>query len=321
MPFFIDDIIHFDTTKNIEITKDIYLRVATKDEQSIIKNLLKRFGRFSDIFTFDYHEYESTDPLKFQGNLKPRNEKDFRYCIVEEFNTSVYNLTIPKAFLLTDKDYFSPFGFAKIKTGGLSIKYSFEELSAFSYYNDINMVFGNRERSLTKSFDSSDRIQIKNNISLLNNFELIKDDFPIISKALDDFFKISEISNNSVFKTISYFACLELLIVNGNLENLKPIKFQLETKLNLLNNRFNQPIDISEYIKGPDTLTLGNVIKIMYGYRSSVAHGDFIDFTKKLRILEKVSTNNILELLRIILKRTILFSLQEPELIRDLKKC
>jgi hypothetical protein len=321
MPFFIDNIIHFDINKKEEIIKNVFLRIATKEEQSIIKRLLVKFGRPQDIFDFDYHEYKSKNPNNFQGSLKKRNEDDFRYFVLEELNSEKYNLILPKAFFLTEKEFFSPFGFFKTKKGGLSIKYSFEELSVFSYYNDINMTFGDRPKNLTKSFDKTDKEQVEKNISLLNNFETIKDDFPIIDKALTDFFKISEISNNSVFKVVSYFACLELLLVNSNMENLKPIKFQLETKLNLLNNRFEKPINILNYIKGPDTLTLGNVMKIIYAYRSSIAHGDFIDFTKKLHLLEKASMSDILIFLRIVLKNTILFSLKEPELVRDLKKC
>lgn len=321
MPFFIDDIIQFDTNQEIEITENILLRLATKEEKIIIRDTLKRFGRFADIFSFDYHEYESSNSPRFGGKLKKREEIDHRFCVVEEKNSTKYNLTIPKAFLLTEKDYFSPFGFSILKTGGVSYKYSFDELCTFSYYNDINMVFNGNKGFLMKSFEEEDRLQVANNLKLLNEWSTREDNFPIITKALNDFFNLNEISNNSVFKFISYFACLEMLVVNGGIENLKPIKIQLENKFNLLNNRFKNPIQIEKYIKGPDTLTLGNVIKIMYNYRSSIAHGDFIDFQKKLKIIEKTSTEDLLNLLRITLKKTILFSLQEPELIRDLKKC
>ena len=321
MPYFIDDIIFFETEDKIQISNNLYLRIATEEEKKSIKFLLKKIGRFSDNFSFDYHEYKSSESPRFHGTLEERLKNDQRYCVVEEIKSSKHNPIIPNAFLLTDQNFFCPFNFRNFKSGGPWWKYSFGELSTFSYYNDINMVFDRNEGFLMKSFDEQDRLQVEKNITLLNCWNSKKDEFPIINKALNDFFKLNEISNKSVFKIISYFACLEMLVVNNGVENIKPIKQQLENKLNLLNNRFNIPIEISRYVKGPDTLTLGNVLKVIYAYRSAIAHGDFIDFRKKLHIIERTSTGQILNLLQTTLKKVILFSIEEPELIRDLKKC
>jgi hypothetical protein len=95
----------------------------------------------------------------------------------------------------------------------------------------------------------------------------------------------------------------------------------LQTKLNLLNNQFENPIEITSYIKGPDTLTLGKVMETIYNYRSLFAHGDFIDFSKKLNILENIDSEEILAFIRIVLKRVIIYSLKNPKLVSDLKKC
>ena len=321
MPYFIDDIIFFETNDKIEISNNLYLRIATEKERNAIKFLLKKFGRFSDIFSFDYHEYNSSHTPSFHGKLEERPENDKRYCIVEDENSSDHNSIIPNAFLLAEQNFFSPFNFKITKNGGPWWKYCFGELSTFSYYNDINMAFDKGESFLMKSFNEEDRLQVNINVSLLNHWNFKKDNFPIINKTLNDFFKLNEISDKSVFKIISYFACLEMLVVNNGKENLKPIKIQLENKINLLNGRFKKPIEISKFIKGPDTLTLGNALKVIYTYRSAIAHGDFIDFRKKLQIIEYTSTVQILNLLRITLKNALLYSLEEPELIRDLKKC
>jgi hypothetical protein len=321
MPYFIDDIIFFETENKLKFTNNLHLRIATEEERTTIKFLLKKFGRFSDNLSFDYHEYKSSNAPRFDGRLEERAENDKRYCVVEDGNSSEHDPIIPNAFLLAEQNFFSPFHFKNTENGGPWWKYSFGELSTFSYYNDINMVFGKNESFLMKGFEEKDRLQVDKIITLLNHWNIRKDKFPIITKALNDFFKLSEISDKSVFKIISYFACLEMLVVNNGVENIKPIKIQLENKLNLLNNRFKIPIEISRYIKGPDTLNLGNVLKVIYTYRSTIAHGDFIDFCKKLKIIEKTSTEQILNLLRITLKKVILFSLEEPELIRDLKKC
>ena len=91
--------------------------------------------------------------------------------------------------------------------------------------------------------------------------------------------------------------------------------------MNLINNRLETPIVVSNFFNGPDSLDLGTVIGKIYNYRSSIAHGDFLDFEKKLKIFEKVTYYDVLMFLRIILKQTILFALKEPQLITDLKRC
>ena len=89
----------------------------------------------------------------------------------------------------------------------------------------------------------------------------------------------------------------------------------------MLNNQFENPILVESYFKGPDTLTLGKVILTIYNYRSSIAHRDFLDFSEKLQILEALRTENILNFVRTVLKKVIVYSLKNPKLIIDLKKC
>lgn len=240
-----------------------------------------------------------------------------------ESSASKFNIFISRALLLTEKEFFCPFSFSPGNNGGLfgvAVSYSFGELSAFTYYNDKDLLFTPRKWD-SKKFTSKDYEEFKRTINILENFDKKKDVFPHLSKALEDYFKISELSDNSVFKVVSYIACLELLLVDNSMGKLKSISQQLQSKLNLLNNRFEKPIIISDFVGGPNTLNLGIVIGIIYNYRSSIAHGDFLDFKKKLKVLETIAMDDILKLLRVLLRKTIIFSLIEPELVRDLKKC
>lgn len=167
----------------------------------------------------------------------------------------------------------------------------------------------------------SDKLQVLEYIRLLNNFEEQKSNYPSIDKALKDFFLTNEISDYSVFKVVTYIACLELLLVDNSFDKLRSISSQLQTKLNLLNNQFENPIIIESYLKGPHTLTLGKVIETIYNYRSSIAHGDFLDFSKKLQILGALSFEDILNFIKIVLKKVLIYSIKNPRLISDLKKC
>ncbi|MDP2688284.1 MAG: HEPN domain-containing protein [Aequorivita sp.] len=330
MPYFIEDLIELDITVKLNLGRNLIIRVASIEEIDVIKSLIPKFG-YSDKsgpFAYRYHESKIIHRTPQGGTkLKQRLKDDFRYFVLDEINyTGIYNQSYAKAFLLSDTEFFIPFGFSAmtLPEKGISIKYSFDsELSTYSYFNDLSISFPLEERKIEtpKSFTNDDKSQIINILLLIENFEKIKNNYPIINKAYNDFFKISELSDFSVFKVVSYFACLELLLVDNKLDKLKSISSQLESKLDLLNNRMNSPIKVSDFIKGPDTLTLGKSISILYGYRSSIAHGDFVDFEKKLQILNKISKSDILNFLRTVLKRILLISLEEPQLISDLKNC
>ena len=80
-----------------------------------------------------------------------------------------------------------------------------------------------------------------------------------------------------------------------------------------------QPLLVSDYFKGPDTLTLPKVLEKIYKYRSSIAHGEKADFEKELKIL-KGNENNILEFIHIITKKSLIQALVNPIMIDDLKR-
>lgn len=87
----------------------------------------------------------------------------------------------------------------------------------------------------------------------------------------------------------------------------------------LINNQLNNRIDFNEYFKGPKTLTEEIIIEKLYYYRSKIAHGDYYDFNNDLQILiNHEITYNFLELL---LKRILIYSMNNPQLIKDLKEC
>ncbi|TXN35711.1 hypothetical protein FVB32_14150 [Flagellimonas hymeniacidonis] len=325
--YYIEDLIDFDVNTELEIEEGLVLKVAPEEQLELLKRLLVQFGVIP--FDFSLHEHRVKKRLESGGaNLEKRKNDDFRYFVLEHSIGNHYDLNFAKALQLMDKDFFVPFGFAKSSEIGVSIKYSFEQLSAHTYFIDKNIINFDAQRSQfypkkwdAKSFTTEDKAQFLKNLQLLRNFERIKDDYIHISKALDDFFKINEISNNSVFKIVSYIACLELLLVDNGMDRLKSINMQLQSKVNLINNRLDTPIIVSDFFKGPDSLDLGTVIGKIYNYRSSIAHGDILDFEKKLKVLEKVSYYDVLRFLRIILKQTVLFALQEPQMVTDLKSC
>lgn len=325
--YFIENLTEIDPNSEIKILDNLILKVVPVELQDSLKTLIKRynpqsfFSEAQNEFVKSYHEFEFKAQLPSGGiSNSLRKKSDFRYCVLEESNSNRFNLIYPRAFALAEKDFFIPFSFSNNDLG-LVMKTSFSELCTFICYNDKNVIIPFRGLEPPNDFTELDKNEVIKYINLLNDFEEIKEGYPYIYKALQDYFLIREISDFSVFKVVSYIACLELLLVDNNQERLKSINSQLQSKLNLLNNQFEKPIIISDYIKGPDTLTLGKVIETIYNYRSSIAHGDFLDFKKKLQILESVSEKQILKFIKTVLKKVLIYSLSNPNLMRDLKKC
>lgn len=326
--YFIANLTENDPKEEIIISENLVLKNVPNNLLFPLKSKIKRYIGHSSLpqifkseFPDTFHEFEKVKDIPPIGiQTKQRGKEDFRYLVLEESNSNKYNLIYPKAFSLAEKDYFIPFAFSS-NDNGFAIKVLFSELCIFTYYNELSVTQPWRKRQNPNSFSESDKKEVIEYINLLNEFEKIKEDFPFINKALNDFFLIREVSDFSVFKIVSYIACLEMLLVDSSQERLKSITVQLQTKLSLLNNQFEKPIVISDYIKGPDTLKLGNVIEVFYNYRSSIAHGNFLDFKKKLQLLEAVSEYEIFNFIKTVLKKTLIYALKNPELVRDLKEC
>ena len=143
----------------------------------------------------------------------------------------------------------------------------------------------------------------KNITTLIKNYQII-----------DKAFLLSELNIQLLW---GLFAILEYVLTTN--ESGKSINKQLQTKLNLLNNRFPNKISISDFFKISDGFKFEKIIEKLYAYRSDIAHRNPIDFENKLQIL-----NNILlveNFLLTLVRRTIRQVLFEPDLIIDLKKC
>lgn len=341
--YFIENLTDIDTKLEIHLSENLAIKSISNENLSVLKDKIKKFHPFEpklrlsskyiipnpNDFHLSHHEYEA---IKVYSSgkavlIQKREKEDFRYFVLEENTTNQSDLIYSRAFIFCDNDYFIPFSFSSSSYHKTQV--SFGNLSNYTFYIDLDLAINSdisnpRLHSTYRSsngFTEQDKNQFLHNLSLLKEFENKKNIFPTINKALNDFYSSFEISNFSTFKIIAYIACFELLIVDSNFDKLKSISSQLSSKLNLLNNQFENPIEIQNYFKGPDTLTIGKVFEAIYNYRSSIAHGDFLDFSKKMQLLETISHKDILNFVRIVLKKVLLFSLKNPELITDLKKC
>ena len=92
---------------------------------------------------------------------------------------------------------------------------------------------------------------------------------------------------------------------------------QLQSKLNLLNNRFTNKIDIKQHFKVPPEISFEKIIEKLYTYRSDIAHGNNVDFEDKLKELN--NHDKVQSFLTALVKECIKQSLIEPQLINNLR--
>lgn len=185
----------------------------------------------------------------------------------------------------------------------------------FNYFNSNGMNFEliNLSNELIEDF--------KKTISLVLDIQPRIGSYNSLRKSIIDFSNHKEISELSPFKIIAIISSLELLLTDGSHDRINSINKQLQTKINLLNNISEEPIDFTDFINGPDTLTLEKVIEAIYTYRNKVAHGDFIEFKKSLTILEHIEFKDLVRFLIRLSQVVFKEALIRPDLIVDLKKC
>jgi hypothetical protein len=91
---------------------------------------------------------------------------------------------------------------------------------------------------------------------------------------------------------------------------------QLAFKTVLLDKRVPKPADKSAFQAG---LTHKKLWELLYGVRSSLAHGSKPDFKEPFSALGSLEQVN--RYVRDVAKGIVRLALQEPDLVRDLKKC
>lgn len=283
--------IFLNLTEPIKFDKDCILRLAESDEipdiEQIVKNICLGFNN-------KYPYYDSYS-------------QKYLYYVLQDSSTA-----LDLAFCLSSVD--ATFITQNFKSGSYQ-EISYNHIVTATFFHDNPIKFVQWESSMIIEIN-----KIANNINkLFEKYDLNpKSDYFFINKALVDFYRLKEISVKSPFKTLGIFAILELLLTHKpeptkNLDD--SLNHQLKSKLELLNKRFETPIDFNYYFPGSKFET---IIAKLYNYRSGIAHGFYEEF--KLKIIDN-DMSQIFVFLYELLKKTLIQTIIEPDLIRDLQKC
>lgn len=315
---FVGDLVDFNGVNKIDITPDIQLAKARGETRNLIKKQLGK-GIHHPLQHYCLYEVDyivSRENGRIQSmNYRPLATKNWNYTIINHNLPPIGN-NLPLIFGLSrlDLTIILQSGIPNIGVGGLT----YNTVLMSNFYQDSMLNIMLPQKKIMAS-DILELQKIKNDITI---FSKIKNNFPNLQKALEDFDKLNYISILSPFKILSYFSVIELLLTSFNNNNRvsKTIKEQLKSKISLINNQLETPINVSDYFSGPDTLSMFNIIGKLYEYRNDIAHGNKSDFENSLQLL-KGNDGFIRNFLREVVKKLILFSISNPQMISDLKKC
>lgn len=316
---FLGDLIDIDGQKSIRLFDDYILKKANKTQIKYIKN---HIDSYSNILSFNVnrYEFESKPNGKNKRSFYHLDEKKWNYWVIEHTKVQM-DKNIPIILGLSKLDltvlFEVVYGGIMLTTGKETPGITSRELKTINFFHD------NRFYDMVmKKIKNQDKNEIQEIYRLITNFNKERNSYGFIDKALGDFIKLADISVHSPFKILSYFSILELLLTTykPRTSNDNSLSSQLRKKVNLLNNQFDEKIDIKKYFKGSDSNTIDTIIGKLYQYRNDIAHGNKSDFEKELQIL-KDEKDNIQSFLRSLLKKVLIYSIKEPQLVKDLKEC
>ena len=327
--YFIGNILDPKITAPLLIKQGYEIKKANPSQIKIIRTKLDNIQEISQN-TFSYaNPYESdiiyVENEKYYQIEKIENENELKYwileidCSIDDYDKNIKTIIknyeiIDKAFLLSELNIQLLWGFLHYH---VSDKEIYVDAISSPNYRPLNYIKNISSLNNVATPLKSDEFEdIK---SYVIRIEQLCDNekYQIFQKVMNDLVSYFEIPPKSPFRIIGLFAILEYLLTTN--ESGKSINKQLQTKLNLLNNRFPNKMNISDFFKISDGFKFEKIIEKLYAYRSDIAHGNPIDFENKLQIL-----NNILlveNFLLTLVRRTIRQALFEPDLIIDLKKC
>jgi hypothetical protein len=138
-----------------------------------------------------------------------------------------------------------------------------------------------------------------------------------IVRVYSDFVRLSMGPRSGELVLLGHFGLIEALITHNPNEFGDSLNHQLSTKMPLLMRRFGVPLQLSEYFSITDP---NRAWKKLYSIRSKIAHGEGVDIRPgALKELRDIDT--VFKFVREALKRLLIYAIDDPEFIFDLKKC
>ena len=179
---------------------------------------------------------------------------------------------------------------------------------AFRFYSETDLLSQHtlREENLSQILKIHER--------MIN----IEGKFTEIMQTIRLFNSLRYLYNYHDFKILGLFCVIESILTHKptSSETGDSLTRQVRTKVPLLLRRVESGFDYGDIFKGHEE---SEIWKVLYKYRSALAHGATPDFKKELALLSNPML--VQDLLINCIKKMLVQSLIEPQLVKDLKEC
>ena len=164
-------------------------------------------------------------------------------------------------------------------------------------------------------------VELARKIEIFRQKEVDDPATSLVLRVFDDFIDLSHEHRIGHLRLLGHFALIEALITHDPAESRRLLSHQVRTKMPLLMRRFHRQLDLEDFFAVTD---LEEAWRLLYRLRSCFAHGAPADFDKpspQKGFRELDSLYQTFQFVRESLKRLLIFALNEPQFVFDLKAC
>ena len=294
----------FDEGESYELCPGHVLRRATDEEVDKIREFVGDALSFGSLFRAYYESGIADSPQGKQVMTRPQSY--WKYCVVafagvgEELGKLGFALDFLPSMVALPITWYDSGGFAwNMSYLGHDMMPRLQRLISIK----------NEEK-----FPSHLLPTIR---AIFDKLKALADNDPLM-RPFSYFHSLKRLPSDSDAYVLGLFSVVEMILTHKPDEKLHDsLRHQVSAKMNLLSRRFMKNEILIAAYPGIDSVPLW---KALYDWRSKIAHGDEPDFkTGSLSKLESLDKARLfLDLhVRLLLKET----LDEPQLIADLKKC
>lgn len=284
---------------------DHILRKANEDEVENVKEFLQSYsGRFDLSRQYEYEKVSG--PTQNSFSFVSLERCKWKYYVVENRSTAggAVNdgfLRLQDASLLMDLELELPMYFQNGKT--------------LSYLGNPYEMFGREIMPFMRKEITIDESSIAELCEIDALLVKIKSEYEDIRRTMAMFARVSRMNEYDELAVLGHFAVIESMLTHDPRGDYDSLGHQIKTKVALLQKRLKRKIDYSSFQDAADD----NVWTKLYELRSRVAHGGTIKFTGKLQCLKGLP--DCVKFLREAAKSILRHTLEDPELLLDLKRC
>lgn len=304
---------HYSGNLPIELMPGCRLGKANSEQVTMIEDLRDKLGRAGRSMAFDREPIpkELRESPHWDRKLWPRTT----FWVINFKTAETDVLEFRRASLLTDNEIaigalFPPK--EQIYMPKVEYPWIMESFFDCGWQNDAQPL---------NVADLENAHQLVHAIRLFRQEQKSDNAKELVLRVFDDFVSLSNDHRMDHLRALGHFGLIEVLLTHSPAASSPRLSHQIRTKVPLLMRRFDRPLLPSDFFAINDSQ---QVWALLYRLRSCYAHGEKPDFAKmsgERGFKELNDLQRVYHFVRESLKRLLLLSLNEPQLVFDLKAC